>query len=351
MKGGATGPLAPAPRPARLPRSPLPDDPMTLRLLLIAALSLAVAPGCGRKGAEADSQGAPGAGPRPAARFDPERPQESLALDADEAARRIGSFEWTAGVEWTVSRQGSAERVRAVERHRVVQAVTGEFLVESGIDPGLGEGSETGREVIWAGRMTYARARWAPWRERPGDHGRDARRYRGESYGLAGDLARLFGPRLAIGSAGETNVLGRPAIRYALSLATDVGEGAPPPDTRVFPQGGLDPDTRARLALLDGAQPVSANGELVLDAQTGVPLSVSLDAAYGVKADPRARVQVALRGQVKALGASVPSVAAPKDALPDERKPRGVAEALERAGLKKKAEDEKKAEPKDEGEQ
>jgi hypothetical protein len=322
---------------------------MTLRLLLTVALSLAVAAGCGRKGADAESPGAPGAGRRgaAAARFDPEKPQESLSLDADEVARRIGSFEWTAGVEWTVSRQGSAERVHAVERHRVVQAVTGEFLVESGVDPGLGEGSETGRAVIWAGSMTYARGRWAPWRERPGDHGRDARRYRGESFGLAGDLARLFGPRLAIGNAGETSVLGRAAIRYALSLATDVEESAPRVETRAFPQGGPDPDTKARLALLDGAQPVSAKGELVLDAQTGVPLSVSLDAAYGVKADPRARVQVALRGQVKALGAGVPSVAAPKDALPDERKPRGVAEALERAGLKKKAEEEKKAEPGD----
>ncbi len=237
--------------------------------------------------------------------------------------------------------------MRAVERHRLVQAATGEFLVENGIDPGLGEGAETGRDVIWAGSMTYARGRWAPWRERPGDHGHDARRYRGESFGLAGDLASLFGPRLALGNAGETNLLGRAAIRYALSLATDVAEAAPPSDTRVFPQGGPDPDTKARLALLDGAQPVSATGELILDAQTGVPLSISLDAAYGVKADPRARVQVALRAQVKTLGQGVPSVSAPTDALPDERKPRGVADALERAGLKKKAGDEKKDEPGD----
>lgn len=134
---------------------------MTLRLLITAALTLAVASGCGRKGGDplaAQGAGQQGAG---APRFDPERPERSLLLDADEAARRIGSFEWTAGVEWTVSRQGSAESVRAVERHRLVQAATGEFLVENGIDPGLGEGAETGRDVIWAGSMTYARGRCA----------------------------------------------------------------------------------------------------------------------------------------------------------------------------------------------
>jgi hypothetical protein len=38
-------------------------------------------------------------------------------------------------------------------------------------------------------------------------------------------------------------------------------------------------------------------------------------------------------------------VAAPKAALPDERKAAGVAKALEAAGLKKRADDKGKAEP------
>jgi hypothetical protein len=324
---------------------------MTIRPLLAAALCLALAAaGCGRKTEERgrvftkeEARAAAGAA------FDPARPEGSVLLDADEAGRRIGSFEWTAGVEWSVTRQGSAERVRAVERHRLVQSATGEFSVELEVDPGLGEGSQTGRDVIWAGKMTYARGRWAPWRERPTDHGRDARRYRGESFGLAADLLSLSGPRLSIAPAGEATVLGRAARRYTLALA-EVPEAAPPPETRVFAQGGPDPDTKVRLTFLDGAQVVSVKGDLLLDAQTGIPLGLSLDAAFGVKADPRARIQVALRAQVKSLGAGVPAVTAPKDALPDERKPRGIADALERAGLKKKAEGDKKDEPRDEAE-
>lgn len=320
---------------------------MTLRPYLAASLLLAAAAACGRKGDGDAGRPFSKEEARAAAStaFDPERPEGSLLLDADEAARRIGSFEWTAGVEWSVTRQGSAERVRAVESHRLVQSATGEFALANEIDSGRGEGSETGREVIWAGKMTYARNKWAPWRERPTDHGRDARRFRGESFGLAADLAALFGPRLSLAPAGEGTALGRKALRYALAFAADLPEPPARPETRVFPQGGPDPDTKLRLSFLDGAQAVSAKGELLLDAQTGVPLRLSLDAAFGVKADPRARIQVALRAQVKALGAGVPAVAAPKDALPDERKPRGVADALERAGLKKKVEDEKKGEP------
>jgi len=322
---------------------------MTARPLLVTSLSLALAAaGCGPR-AESERGGAVTMDGARAA-FDPARPEGSLLLDADEAARRIGSFEWTAGVEWSVTRQGSAERVRAVERHRLVQSATGEFSVELEVDPGLGEGSQTGRDVIWAGKLTYARGRWAPWRERPTDHGRDARRYRGESFGLFADLLSLFGPRLSIAPAGEATVLGRAARRYVLSLAADLPEAAQPPETRVFAQGGPDPDTKVRLAFLDGAQAVSVKGDVLLDAQTGVPLRVFLDAAFGVKADPRARIQVALRAQVKSLGAGVPAVAAPKEALPDERKPRGIADALERAGLKKKDEGDKKDEPKDDAE-
>jgi hypothetical protein len=316
------------------------------------ALALAaLAAGCGR-GAEGERRlySREEARAAAAAAFDPARPDGAFALDAEEAARRIGSFEWTAGVEWSVTRQGSAERVRAVERHRLVQATTGEFLVEAEVDPGQGDAAKTGRDVIWAGKMTWARGRWAPWRERPTDRGRDARRYRGESFGLAGELAALFGPRLAITAAGETSLLGRPALRYLLGFASEVPEPAAPPEARVFAQGGPDADTKVRLAFLDGAQPVSAKGELIVDAETGVPLRLSLDAAFGVKADPRARLQVSLRAQVAALGAAVPSVTAPKGALPDERKPQGVADALERAGLKKKAEGDGKREPGDDAE-
>jgi hypothetical protein len=53
-----------------------------------------------------------------------------------------------------------------------------------------------------------------------------------------------------------------------------------------------------------------------------------------VKEDPRLRVQVEVTAEVRALGGQVAAVAPPKGALPDARKPAGVAAALEAAGLK-----------------
>jgi hypothetical protein len=280
--------------------------------------------------------------------FDFARPDAALALGADDVARRLGSFEWTAAVEWTVSRQGDdAQRVRAVERHRVRQSATGEFEVVADVDPGLGPGSETGKEVIFAGGTTYARAKPAPFRARPTDRGRDARRFRDESFFIAAQVLRLYGEALAVAPAGEVTVLGRPARRFKLSLV----KGATPPAATPRPAGAPepDPDTRRRLRFLEGRLPASADGELVLDAAHGVPLRVRLAGAFTVKDEPGVRATVELLAQVRAVGGEVAAIAAPKGALPDERKPAGVAAALDAAGLRKR-EDGKagRAEPADE---
>ncbi len=269
--------------------------------------------------------------------FDFGRPLAALDMGGDELTRRLGSYEWSAAVEWSVARQGEqAQRVRAVERHRVREAATGEFDVSADVDPGAGPGSVTGKDVIFAGGMTYARARYAPWRERPTDRGRDARRFRDESLGVARSIARLYGDALALTAAGDATVLGRPARRFKLSLAK---EAAAPPAKR--PAGAPEPDedTKSRLRFLEGRVSAAADGELLLDAATGAPLRVRITGAFGVAGDPTVRATLELLAQVKALGGEVPAIAAPKGALPDERKAAGVAGALDAAGLRKRGEE------------
>ena len=165
---------------------------------LAAPILIALIAGACSRGADEEAArrlAGPDAGDRAeAAPFDLERPLSALALDADGVARRLGSFEWTAGIEWTFSREGEdAQRVRAVERHRVRQSATGDFDVSAEIDPGLGPGSDSGKDVIRAGGMTYARAKYAPWRERPTDRGRDARLSRDESFSAPAAVLRLCG--------------------------------------------------------------------------------------------------------------------------------------------------------------
>jgi hypothetical protein len=321
----------------------------------LAALALAAAvpvllplAGCDRSGRNVDRvPESAGVRPPPAA-FDWEHPERALGMDAEGTAARLGSFDWWGDVAWSTTR--GERRVAATERSRVRQTADGAFLAQSDVDPGLGPGSETGMRVAWVGQKTYARNRYAPsgaWRERPSDHGRDARRFRDQAFGAAGDLAVLLGPALQVVPQGDATALGRPARRFSLRLdrarftpgPSRLGPGAP----RI--EGPLGEDTALRLAFLDGREPLDATGELVADAATGAPLEIRMRALFGVKGDPDARVEVRLEGRMTALGGSVAAVVAPEPALPDERKPRGVARALEQAGFGKKKEKSDAAEP------
>jgi hypothetical protein len=286
-----------------------------------------------------------------AARLDPARPQDSLALPADEVARRLGSFEWTAGVDWTVSRSGDdGTRVHAAERHGLRQAASGEFELDSEVDPGLGAGSETGKRIIWTGGMTYGAALHAPMRERPTDGGRDARRFRDDSFETARHLAALFGERLQLTPSGDTTHLGRAAKRFKFSLAP---QGTAAPAKPVPATEARDEDTARRLTFLEARVPLSAEGELVADAESGAPLRVRLAGVFSVAGAPDVRANVEVVAQVKAIGDRVAAIAPPKDPLPDVRKPPGVAGALEAAGLKKRGEAEadapRRVEPEDDG--
>lgn len=317
------------------------------KLAPLAALALAL--GC--------SRGDPAAKHRLFAReedgaaakaFDPDHPEAGLALTADEVAARLGSFEWAGAVEWSVERPPAAP-LHLTEQHRVRQSTTGEFEVRADVDPGLGPAGVEGKQIVYVGGMTYARALPAPFRERPTDRGRDARRYREDSFGLVRALAGLIGSALRIERQGGEVVLGRDAIRYRLSL----GE-ASPPSAAAAPAGfqAKDPDTARRQGFLRGAAARSASGELLLDAQTGAPLLARLTAELVGPAgnEPPPRVSVVVSAQVKALGGEVKAIAAPAGALLDERKPAGPSTALEAAGLKKRGEERPAAEPADEGE-
>lgn len=302
---------------------------MTPRLRALLVL-IAFACGACRGGDEQRVPVSPPAGPGTS--FDWKQPRTALDLDAGEAARRLGSFEWTAQVTWRVHRGEGTRSSGATERHRLVQAAEGPFEVESSIDDGRGEGSETGRHVIYVNGTTYAKGRWAPFRERPTDRGHDAQRFRDESFRLAGDVAALCGPGLTLVERGTVTLVGRPARRYAFTLDRSASEDTTRPTT---PTGrSTDRDTSLRLEILEGAVPRSVEGELVADSATGVPLRVQLHAILGVPTDSALRADVTVDARVTALAASVAAVRAPEGALPDERKPRGVAQALEAAGLK-----------------
>jgi hypothetical protein len=319
---------------------------MPRAVVLLVAVLLAA---CSRGEADA-GPGRRGGAPRDATTTaEPAAPGAALALGGEALAARLGSFDWTAAVEWSVTKNGDeAARVHAAEHHRVRQLASGEFEVSAELDPGLGPGSTTGKQVIWANGMTFARALPAPFRERPTDRGRDARRLRDESLGLAGSVAALYGPSLRFEPAGEATVLGRAARRYRIAFARPDAPPSPAPVAATAP--APDPDSALRRGFLTSATPVSAEGELLADARTGAPLKIRLTAAFAPHGTPGVRATVELLAQVKTVGAGVEAVGTPTGALPDERKPAGPSTALEAAGLKKRGEKPAQDEPTDEPE-
>jgi hypothetical protein len=316
-------------------------------LSLVFALALAA---CSRSDLAArDRLFAHEEGEGAAAAVDPARPDAALALDADEVAKRLGDFEWSGAVEWSVDRP-SGRSLHVTERHVLRQIASGAFEVRADVDPGLGPHAVAGKHVVWAGGMTYARALPAPFRQRPTDRGRDARRYREDSFGLVRTVAGLVGPALRLEPAGGGAVLGRDARRYRFVLGDAVPQGE-----RAAPAGfqANDADTALRQGFLAGATVIRADGELDVDAATGAPLRARLTASFDAPPSGKAagpKVTVVVSTKIAALGADVKAVSAPAASLPDERKPAGPSSALEAAGLKKRGAERQPAEPSDEGE-
>jgi hypothetical protein len=306
-----------------------------MRRLVLLALATALSSTACTRG-DGPRQQLPGA-PKGLPPFDWDRPEASLRMTPGEVAARLGSFDWSGGASWSVAR--GDRKIEVSERHAVRQLASGEFTAEGTVDPGRGPGSESGKRVVWTRGTSYARSLYpasGAWRERPDDHGRGARRFRDDSFLLAAEVASLLGPALTASPSGPGASLGRPARRFALSL--DRARFSPGPSrlSAEPPPGGPDADTGLRLAFLDGREPIDASGEMLLDGATGAPLAFRLFALFGVKGDPDARVRLEVEGKITALGGEVAGVEPPGRVLPDERKPKGVARALEQAGLRKK---------------
>ena len=162
---------------------------------------------------------------------------------------------------------------------------------------------------------------------------------------MAADLLSLAAPWKLV-PAGDATALGRPAHRFAFSLDGEARRHEPARPPR---DGGPDEDTRRRFAFLDRREPLGLEGELFADAASGAPLKVHLKASFRARGDPSTRTEVELSAQVKALGGAVAAVAPPREVLPDERKTRGVARALEAAGLRKRGQAAEEEEAADEG--
>lgn len=262
-----------------------------------------------------------------------------LGMGAAEATERIGPHHYAATITWEWTSAG--KNVRLKETRDLLSGpggMSGDFLAR------LSNSNEQGLEVVRVGGKVFARSTYGKdgagkFRHRARDRG-IAERMREEAFGAVRDFDQLFRGRLKLTANGTSTIEGRTAWKYTVSLAdvpVETSTSKLPPVA--VPKGGVDDTTKRRQVFFDQRTPRTLQGEVHVDLATSVVLKARLDGRIGVKAqDGEAELRLTLDSSMNNIGTD-PKVAQPKEFIPDEDKPDGVAAALSRFGIERKATD------------
>lgn len=254
-----------------------------------------------------------------------------LGMDASEVTERLGPHTYKAKIdfEWTAT---GAPPVRMTET-RMLQAgpggVSGDFHGQ------VENNRELGLEVLRVGGKVYARSRFGTFRQRLRDRGM-AERTRTELTSALRDMDALFQGRMQLEPQGTVTYEGRTAWRYTVKLAQKADDSAPKHlPALLAPKPGRDETTQRRQAFFEHRVPKSLEGEVLVDAATSVVLKTRLDGHLVVPADKTpdaAELRMALESSLTEIGQD-PKLQPPEKFLPDEDKPQGIADALDRFGV------------------
>lgn len=259
-----------------------------------------------------------------------------LGMGAAEATERIGPHTYHATINWEWSTAG--KNVRLKETRELLSGpggVSGDFVAR------MSNTNEQGLEVLRVGGRVFARGTYGKdgagkFRERKRDRGM-AERMREEAAGALRDFDQLFRGRLKLNAQGTSTIEGRTTWKYAVSLSEATPELAdqklPPLQT---PKNGADETTKRRQLFYDARTPRSLQGEVYVDADTSVVVKVHLDGKVGVKGnDAESELHLVVDSTLNGIG-KTPPIELPKDFLPDEDKPDGIAAALLKLGIDRK---------------
>jgi len=261
-----------------------------------------------------------------------------LGMGAAETTERIGPHTYNASVTWDWSSDGKTVRLKEFRELLSGRGgVSGDFIAR------MGNTNEQGLEVMRIGGKVFARSTFGKdgagqFRQRARDRGM-AERIREETSGALRDFDQLFRGRLKLNAQGTSTLEGRTAWKYVVSLAeapVEIDSKLPPV---AAPKNGSDETTLRRRLFYDTRTPRALQGEVYVDAETSVVLKARLDGRITVKNETvESELHLVVDSSLTNIGKS-PSIEAPKDFLPDEDKPDGVAAALARFGIERKAVD------------
>jgi hypothetical protein len=251
-----------------------------------------------------------------------------LGMGAAETTERIGPHHFTASITFDWTGAGRATKLTETRSLRAGPGgVSGDFhaLIDNSRDQGL--------EVLRVNGQVFAKSRYGKFRQRLRDRG-IAEREREEIYGAVRDIDQLFLGRMKLTPQGTVSHQGRTAWRYEVSLGPALAEKAEarlPP--AIVARQGADPTTLHRQAFYEKRQPKLLQGDVLVDSETSVVLKARLDGRLSVPgAQGEANLRLTLDSGLSEIGRD-PALQPPATFLPDEDKPAGIADALDRFGI------------------
>jgi hypothetical protein len=259
---------------------------------------------------------------------DPRVARRILEMGAAEATERLGAHQYQAKVtfEW---KAGNA--VTSLTETRALKAgsggVSGDFFGH------LENSREQGFEVLRVDGHVFAKDRYGKFRERKRDRGM-AERTRDELYGALRDVSSLFDHRIELTPQSSISYEGRSAQRFEVSLAKEATDAAaqrlPPAQ---LPRLGQDETSKRRQHFFAKHRLRSLSGEVLVDQETSVVLRARLEGKMDVPGNKEtAMLNLTLSSSLDHIG-QAPNLKVPQDYLPDQDKPAGIAEVLDRFGI------------------
>jgi hypothetical protein len=157
-----------------------------------------------------------------------------------------------------------------------------------------------GREVKFVDGKLYLRPRYQRWHGRDPEPPDEPIAIRDSFYEPIAATWDLLGPAAELTDRGSAEVAGRPGKKIAIALS---------PDHRALPAETLTQRKWREKRSID-----ALSGEVVLDAESGVPLSIKLSGAIGFSRDGRRfTMKVTLQAGAAAIGAPVAITAPPSE--------------------------------------
>jgi hypothetical protein len=271
------------------------------RPLVCFALAAAVAAGCAdRRRDDAELHGLVHAEVETTAEID----VDDAARDTDELVRALGLPHRRVGDVLGPHRVKGTSAVAVSRGSEVIEKLADETTIE--LDEGGGfravadNDREYGRHAIYAGGVLYLRPRFGKYHRRAPSSAAEPGQIRDEMFSTVAAYFALLAPRAELSDRGTTTVAGRAARKIEIAAA---------PEQRPRPAERL----RQR-QWRSSVEVESVAGEIVLDAESGVPLAADIRGTVHFTRDgQRLRMELAASHRIEDIGKVAAIEAPPAD--------------------------------------